>query len=231
MMEPMGKGIAIKLVNIMGACAYAQKDGKNDFHRYKYVSAANILEKVNAACVDNRVASIVSNKIVEWREATTSKGNKENLVTVEATLTLIDADTGETVVGVALGTGQDPGDKAVAKAQTMAIKYAWMTTLNISTGDDPEADSGTDRRNTGVSTETPLKVSETSLKVLRNIKQQLDLTDAKFLAGCIKGTKREITSLEMLTEAEAQLLIPALKKKVEAKLEADKNKAPEVVQK
>jgi hypothetical protein len=31
----------------------------------------------------------------------------------------------------------------------MALKYAWMSTLNISTGDDPEADTSTDQRNIG----------------------------------------------------------------------------------
>ena len=41
-------------------------------------------------------------------------------------------------------SGQDAGDKAVMKAQTAAIKYAYMLSLCIATGDDPEADSKTD---------------------------------------------------------------------------------------
>lgn len=44
----------------------------------------------------------------------------------------------------ALGSGQDAGDKSCAKAQTMAIKYAYLTSLAIATDDDPEADSHTD---------------------------------------------------------------------------------------
>lgn len=138
------KNLAAKLVKISKACDYVQKDGKNNFHGYKYASAAAVLEKVNAACVENNVASIVNSKILSTEEVITSKGNKERLVTVETTLTLIDADTGETLQSVALGSGQDSGDKAVAKAQTMALKYCWLTTLNISTGDDPEADTKTD---------------------------------------------------------------------------------------
>ena len=57
---------------------------------------------------------------------------------------LIDKDSGETVTLTGIGSGQDGGDKAVMKAQTAAIKYAYMLSLAISTGDDPEADSKTD---------------------------------------------------------------------------------------
>lgn len=43
-----------------------------------------------------------------------------------------------------MGSGQDSGDKAVMKAQTAAIKYAYLLSFAISTGDDPEADQRTD---------------------------------------------------------------------------------------
>ncbi|MBQ7198918.1 MAG: ERF family protein, partial [Selenomonadaceae bacterium] len=39
------------------------------------------------------------------------------------------------------GSGIDSADKAVAKAQTMAVKYAWKNTLLIADkSDDPDAD-------------------------------------------------------------------------------------------
>jgi len=58
---------------------------------------------------------------------------------------IIDIDSGESVTIQGLGSGKDGGDKGVAKAQTQAIKYAWMHSLTISTGEDPEADASTDR--------------------------------------------------------------------------------------
>lgn len=141
------KAIAAKLVKLMGDCGYIQKDGKNTFHRYSYASAANVLEKVNDSCVKHNVASIVNYEIIGEKEKTTKQGAVEQLITVKATLKIIDADSGESIDAVAMGTGQDSGDKAIAKAQTMALKYCWMTTLNISTGDDPEADESVDKRN------------------------------------------------------------------------------------
>lgn len=57
---------------------------------------------------------------------------------------LVDAESGESVTITGLGSGQDSGDKAVMKAQTAAIKYAYLLSMAISTGDDPEADGRTD---------------------------------------------------------------------------------------
>jgi hypothetical protein len=76
----------------------------------------------------------------------TNTGKAEHLATVEVKILLVDADSGESIEIKGLGSGQDNGDKGIMKAQTAAIKYAWMLTLNISTGDDPEADSTVDER-------------------------------------------------------------------------------------
>ena len=63
-------------------------------------------------------------------------------------VTLIDSESGESFAIKGLGSGQDAGDKALAKAQTMALKYCYMASLAIATGDDPEADSKTDEATT-----------------------------------------------------------------------------------
>ena len=36
--------IAGKLVKVMADCAYIQKSGSNEFHRYKYATGADVLE-------------------------------------------------------------------------------------------------------------------------------------------------------------------------------------------
>ena len=143
------KQIAKKLVQVMADCAYVQKSGTNDFHRYKYATAADVLEKVNASLVKHGIAVTAQAELIDLREVTTAKGNVERLATVRTTLTLIDADSGESMVCSGLGSGQDPGDKASMKACTASLKYAWMTTLAIATGDDPEADASVDLRMAG----------------------------------------------------------------------------------
>src|SRR5574344_1084641 len=128
----------------MAECSQIPKNGVNDFHHYKYATSADVLEKVNSALVKHKLASVVTPEVLQASEVLNSKGNAEQRVTVKVTITLVDAESGESVLLVGLGSGQDVGDKAVMKAQTAAIKYAYLMSLAISTNDDPEADSRTD---------------------------------------------------------------------------------------
>lgn len=141
------KNIAAKLVLIMKDCSYIQKSGFNEYHHYKFASASDVLEKVNASLVRNNVASIVVADLEDMRDTVNQAGKTEHLATVRTNLTLIDCDSSESLTVVGLGSGQDIGDKAVMKAQTASLKYAFMLSLAISSGDDPEADAQTDIRN------------------------------------------------------------------------------------
>ncbi|MCE5285188.1 MAG: ERF family protein [Pelosinus sp.] len=138
--------LRMKFLNVMKACAYVQKQGENTFYRYKYATAADVFEKVNAALVQQGIISQAKPEILSSEPVTTNKGNLETRVTIAMTVTLTDTVSGESMTMTAFGSGQDTGDKAVMKAQTAALKYCYMMSLNISTGDDPEADAGVDVR-------------------------------------------------------------------------------------
>ncbi len=146
------QNLASKLVEVMKSCKYVMKNGLNTFHKYKYATSADVLEKVNSALTKQGIATVVVPDIVKDEVVTTSKGNAEHLVTVKIEITLIDKDSGETATFRGFGSGQDASDKAIMKAQTAALKYAYMLSLAIATGDDPEADSRTDEN---MSTEKP----------------------------------------------------------------------------
>lgn len=146
MENKLNNSLASKLVQVMNDCSYVAKNGTNSFHGYKYATCADVLDKVNASLVKHGIASLARPELIDMVDVTTAKGNVEKLATVMITITLIDSETGEQLEITGLGTGQDNGDKAVMKAETAAIKYAWILSLSISTGDDPEADSGTDER-------------------------------------------------------------------------------------
>ena len=136
--------IAKKLVNVMIECGHIAKNGLNSYHQYKYATAEDVLLKVNTALTKNKIASVVIPEIASMVDVTNLKGNTEHLVTVNVQIKLIDSESGECVDLFGIGSGQDAGDKAVMKAQTAAIKYAYMMSLCIATGDDPEADIKTD---------------------------------------------------------------------------------------
>ena len=136
--------LAKKFVEVMRDCSHVAKNGSNDFHKYKYATASDVLEKVNAALTKHGIASVVTPSLLSIQEITTAKGNTERLATVEVTVTLIDSESGETLTLKGLGSGQDLSDKSVAKSQTMALKYCYLNSLAIATSDDPEADLHTD---------------------------------------------------------------------------------------
>jgi len=136
--------LAVKLIEAMKLCKYVMRNGINTFHKYKYATSADVLEKVNAAFTKQGIATIVVPDIIKDEAVTTAKGTVEHLVTVKIEVTLVDKDSGETAVFRGFGSGQDATDKAVMKAQTAALKYAYMLSLAMATGDDPEADEKTD---------------------------------------------------------------------------------------
>lgn len=114
--------IAAKLVKVMKECGYVQKNGVNEFHKYKYATCADVLEKVNAALTKHGIVSIATPELIQMQDVATAKGNTERLATVKLEILLVDTESGESVKLTGIGSGQDSGDKAVMKAQTAAIK-------------------------------------------------------------------------------------------------------------
>ena len=138
------KNIAKKLVKIMGECSHITKTGLNDHHHYRYATAEDVLKKINSALATNKIASMDIPHLESMVDVTTAKGNTEHLATVTIQIHLVDSDSGESVDLFGIGSGQDASDKAIMKAQTAAIKYAYLLSMCVATGDDPEADVATD---------------------------------------------------------------------------------------
>ena len=168
------KKIAVKMIEVMRECRHVAKNGTNSFYGYTYATSADVLSKVNSALVEQGLASLVIPELISLKEVKTAKGNIEHLATVKVNITLIDRDSDESVLITGIGSGQDSGDKAVMKAQTAAVKYAYMLSLSISTGDDPEADVKTDENTsvTSVKKAAPIKSAVKPRAVTIPLKQE-----------------------------------------------------------
>ena len=174
MTEKPIQNICGKLVNIMAEVSHVAKNGTNDFHHYKYATASDVLEKVNEMLCKYGIASLAQAKLISMENVVNAKGNQEHLATVMVSIKLVDTESGESVIISGLGNGQDSGDKAVMKANTAAIKYAYLMTFNISTGDDPEADRRTDEFGEGFSQQSPFPFNSSSQEgeyVPRNVRR------------------------------------------------------------
>jgi hypothetical protein len=129
------------MLEVMKKVGYVQKDGKNEFHGYKYASEANLIAALRPALIDAGLVLIPSVTSVTQDEY----GNTH----VMMNFTLMD-DEGYTFTFSGAGSGNDRnkngvGDKGIYKAITGATKYALMKTFLLETGDDPEVVSDHDR--------------------------------------------------------------------------------------
>lgn len=126
------KQIATKVLRVMMDVKSIAKTGFNAFHRYKYVTDADIVAKIRASMIKNNLVCL-PNQI--------SCNTAGDICTLHIEYTLLDADSGEFIVSRVFGQGQDKGDKMVYKAATGAEKYFLLKTFLIPTDDDPENDS------------------------------------------------------------------------------------------
>lgn len=128
--------LAEKLLNVMKECSHVGKDAVNDEVGYPHVSAAKINDAVNRALTKYGIATTAESKLVNVQTI-----GEKILATVEVEISLHDGEEILKIKGV--GSGIDTTDKSVAKAQTMAVKYAWKNSLLIAdSSDDPDAVAG-----------------------------------------------------------------------------------------
>lgn len=131
-----GRKLLGKLVEVARELDHVEKNGRNDHHGYDYVKAEDVLSAVRAALVERDVLLVPSSSHARV---------EGTLVLVDLLYTFHDAETGETLALPWVGVGFDKGgDKAIYKAYTGALKYLFLQTFLIPTGDDPEGDRVTD---------------------------------------------------------------------------------------
>ncbi|WP_214807525.1 ERF family protein [Exiguobacterium sp. s102] len=147
MSEPVTRSLVKKLAEVMSEVKRVPKNGFNKFHKYHYATESDVSDLVREELAKRSVMLFPSVISHESREHKNRSGSTEYISTIEMEFTFVDGESGESMAFKTVGEGQDAGDKAYYKAMTGATKYALMKVFLISTGDDPEADSKVDERN------------------------------------------------------------------------------------
>lgn len=115
------------------------KDGKNGFQHYSFQSETAIKYAVEAAIREVGIRVIPNFEVINQYDRKTNKGGVNHFVDVMGTFTITDG--AEEIKGSMPGSGQDTGEKAMAKACTSAQKYFYKQLFNITDKDeDPDAD-------------------------------------------------------------------------------------------
>lgn len=148
----------------MASVATINKDARNEDVGYTFVTAAKLNSLISRALRENRIICLPSIEVVDTRNVQTG-GGIETLATVKVEIALQDVDSDESFKICGVGSGIDKGDKSVAKAQTMAMKYAWKMAFVIAEDDKCDPD---DNRNTNAyKSATTDKTSTSTANVFR----------------------------------------------------------------
>lgn len=135
------KNILKKLLSIQQDITRMEKDGRNTFQNYKYLSETQITLKMKELLDKHGVIFFHSSHIKgSYEISPTKSGTKQFVTDVEIGYKFYDVDSGEFLEGTAMGQGADSQDKGIYKAITGAVKYVFMKNFLIPTGDDPEKD-------------------------------------------------------------------------------------------
>ena len=129
-----------KLHKIQSEIGRMEKDGKNSFQNYSYLSETQVTTKMKDVLESNQVVFSYSAKTASTYPFKNAKGVQNFLTNVDVSYSFYDVESGEKIRGLVSGQGTDSGDKGVYKAITGAVKYIFMKNFLIPTGDDPEQD-------------------------------------------------------------------------------------------
>lgn len=134
------------LAEVAAEVGTVPKLGRNDQQHYDYVRAEDLLRAVQTALSKRHIA-VVNTQMhlisTEVRPSHKAGAAPKHHVIISVTAVVRLGEEEARFTG--FGEGVDSGDKALAKAQTMAVKYMWAEAFAVSFGDDPEADASTDR--------------------------------------------------------------------------------------
>ena len=164
---------------------FLEFDSKNTQQGYKYMSAAAVFRKINKVFAEVGLTVSSEKELVHHGESLDSKGRTQRYAVVKTTLKVFfydeDHKTFSYRTTTGFGSGVDLGDKAVAKAETMAEKYCYAHLLILGWGaEDPEADPKTDIES---------KVELTSEEIASRISNASSIGELKALHAPITGRK------------------------------------------
>lgn len=138
-----GRPLAAKLARVLSDVHRVPKNGRNDFHKYDYVTESDLVDHIRDKLAEHGVAIFPSVRAHDVVEMEDQRKRTVYLTTVTLDISLVDGESGDTMTTTWIGQGIDQSDKGYYKAYTGAMKYFLMKTFMISTGDDPEQDEVT----------------------------------------------------------------------------------------
>ena len=132
-METKNKSLLRAINMVLNEVSTVKKEGENKHHHYSYATEEDVLKTVRPAMLKAGLMILpVKQEIIELSE----KG-KFYRIDIRAVYRLshLSCEFHEFSI---CASGTDPMDKALPKALSMALKYAYFQVFNLAKGDDPD---------------------------------------------------------------------------------------------
>lgn len=127
------------MIDVLKAINPIAKDQKNEMQRFNFRGIDQVYNEINQHFGNYGVFTIPNVLELIQRERINNKGTVMNFVTIRMEYTFC-ADDGSNVKAVVYGEAADSGDKAIAKAMSIAHKYAILQIFAIPTAEEKDPD-------------------------------------------------------------------------------------------
>jgi hypothetical protein len=193
------------------------KDGKNSFQNYEFQSEGSIKAAVEHAIQGVGIRIIPNYQVINQYDKESKRGGSNHFVDVMGTFLITDGAEIET--GSMPGSGQDSGEKAMAKACTSAQKYFYKQLFNIT---DKEEDP--DTTDSSATVGEPLINNEQRDQLDRLFESLAGVTnkDKEFVA---KAYLKKVGSIDKLTHSSANKLIEMVTNKLNSYVDKEEQSA------
>lgn len=206
-----------------------KKDGNNNRQGYQFQSESAIKAAVKAATEKVGIVIIPTFSVTNQYDRKTAKGTTLHFVDVIGEFVITDGE--EHVTGSMPGSGQDTGEKGMAKACTSSQKYFYKQIFNISdreedpdtTDSNPDGGfvekSNTSKKQNVIQTLTiqkeKLESEAKSIAKAMNVNVAITLQDLADRAGIKEIAKRWNNGLTLAEVKKMLTEVPKLKKEME----------------
>lgn len=166
-------GLYGRLTKIIDSLPEVKPEGENQHFKYKFVTDKQVLGLLRPRLAAQKIM-VIPETVVESEpiEMETARGGHSLMARLHVTFRVVDALTGESFTGQAVGYGDDSGDKGANKAYTAALKNFFIKLFLMGGADrdiedDPETDRRANARASGVEPVQAVQVKETVVEGVR----------------------------------------------------------------
>lgn len=182
--------IQAALAAVMADVREVRKTERNEAQRFTFRGIDAVLNAVGPALRTHGV--IVMPRVLDYTYGTVEVGQRRTamghvIVTVEYTFV---GPSGDTLTSVVIGESMDSGDKAVAKAMSVALRTALLQALALPT-DDPDPDATSYERSAATAAS-----EEAFTALMDSIRQAADMDALTAAAASIQQSASAITPMQ-----------------------------------